>query len=113
MDLDIFGLILDIMGFVFFTLLPSIFKNNLWDNKVPINLEEFNKEYEEKLNKILKENLRKSSELLEKIINNKINSKDQLSEEESVEYVNILGLHEDLLIKIKTHMDIESKINDI
>lgn len=113
MNLDIFGLILDIFGFVAFTLLPSIFKNNLWDNTVPINLEEFNKEYEEKLNKILKENLRKSSYLLEKIINNKVNSEDQLSEEESVEYVNVLGLHEDLLIKIKKHIDIESKINDI
>lgn len=113
MNLDIFGLILDIFGFIAFTLLPSIFKNNLWDNTVPINLEEFNKEYEEKLNKILKDNLRKSSYSLEEIINNKVNSKDQLSEEDSVEYTNVLGLHEDLLIKIKKHMDIELKINDI
>lgn len=113
MNMDIFELILDIFGFIAFSLLPSIFKNNLWDKSVPTSLEEFNKEYEDKINKILKENLRKSSYLLEEIINNKVNSEEQLSEEESVEYTNVLGLHEELLIKIKKHVEIESKITDI
>lgn len=113
MDLDIFGVILDIFCIFAFSLLPLIFKNNLWDESVPNTLEEFNKEYEEKLNKILKDNLKKSSYLLEKIINNKINSEDPLSDEEAAEYTNVLKLHEELFIKIKKHVEIESKIKDI
>lgn len=115
MDLTIISIVIEIFGFIIFKVLPKIFENNFWDENVPKTLEKFNERYEEKINKILKANLIKSSDILEEIINKKIITKTDLSESKkySAEYLNILGKHEELLIKIKNHIDIEDKITHI
>lgn len=96
-------MIFGIFEVIFSLFLPYIFENNLWSNELPPTIEEFNLQYESKINRILFDNSNKSSTLLEYIITNKIELKD----ESDYEYNKLLGMHEELLIDIRNHIEIE------
>ena len=90
--------------------LPYFFNNNLWTKELPKTIEEFNREYEPKINKILSYNTNKSSELLEKIISNNIKLTDESNSEE---YIKLLEMHGGLLIEIRKYIEIEGMHNSI
>lgn len=90
--------------------LPLIFKYALWSENLPKTIEDFNEKYESKINRIISDNTNKSSELLEKIINNKSQLND---ESDSEKYGELLNMHQKLLIRIRFHGEIENKQKEI
>jgi len=109
MDL-IFDIIIPIIEIIVSIFLPSIFENNLWNNDLPKTIEDFNFKYETKINKILHDTTNKSSNLLEDIINHKIDIKN---ENDYDEYQISLIIHEELLIKIRQRIKIENMQEEI
>ena len=91
-------------------ILPYIFENILWNKDLPKTIEEFDKLYEYKINRILSDNTNKSSDLLEKIITDNIDLHD---ESESSKYSSLLKMHEELLIHIKFHVEMENVHKEI
>ena len=103
-------LIFAIVNIAITVILPYIFENILWNKDLPKTIEGFDKLYENKIIRILSDNTNKSSNLLEQIITDNISLND---ESESSEYSYLLKMHEELLIHIKFHIEMEHMHKEI
>lgn len=90
-------------------LLQLIF-SKLWPDDIPRKVEDFNDDYEEKIERILSNNLNKSSILLEKIVSNNIKLDD---ESKSGEYSVLLKKHEELFNNIRIYGEIKNRHKEV
>ena len=90
-------------------ILPFIF-SKLWPDDIPRKVEDFNDDYEEKIERILSNNLNKSSILLEKIVSNNIKLDD---ESKSREYSALLKKHEELFNNIRIYGEIKNRHKEV
>lgn len=93
MDLDIFSLFKDLISLIFSGILWKLIDNNLNNLNIPKDFKSFKEGYEKDLDKILKNRLKNSSQVLDDIIENSVIS--SLDEEHIYQ---VLELHSSFFI---------------